>query len=108
MLKKFSLSPYTPPSIRECLAEIGDDIFNALLETSELIQVSPEIVFKKADYDQLIAEISSLMTKKDRCTAAEVRDELGTSRKYALAILEHMDNLGITIRDGDYRRLKNK
>ncbi|MEI6289345.1 MAG: selenocysteine-specific translation elongation factor [Chloroflexota bacterium] len=108
LLKKFSLSPYNPPSIRECLAEIGDDIFNALLETSELVQVSPEIVFKKADYDQLIAEISFLMTKNDRCTAAEVRDELGTSRKYALAILEHMDNLGITIRDGDYRRLKNK
>ena len=38
-------------------------------------------------------------------TLAEFRDALSTSRKYALAVLEYFDKLGITRKDGDYRRL---
>jgi len=29
-----------------------------------------------------------------------------TSRKYALAFLEHLDELGVTVREGDTRRIK--
>ncbi|MEY8440913.1 SelB domain-containing protein, partial [Anaerotruncus colihominis] len=34
-------------------------------------------------------------------TLAGLRDALGTSRKYAQALLEHFDAVGLTIRDGD-------
>jgi len=37
---------------------------------------------------------------------AEVRDRFHTSRKYALALLEHLDLTGVTVRIGDERRLK--
>jgi selenocysteine-specific elongation factor len=30
-----------------------------------------------------------------------VRDQFGTSRKYALALLEHLDRLRVTRRQGD-------
>jgi selenocysteine-specific elongation factor len=36
---------------------------------------------------------------------AKVRDLLGTSRKYSLAILEHMDEEHVTRRQGDERVL---
>jgi len=39
-------------------------------------------------------------------TVAEARDLLGTSRKYALALLEFLDQQGITVRRGDERVLK--
>jgi selenocysteine-specific elongation factor len=39
-------------------------------------------------------------------TAAEFRDAFNTSRKFALALLEHLDSIGITIREGDNRRLR--
>jgi selenocysteine-specific elongation factor len=35
-----------------------------------------------------------------------VRDRFKTSRRYALAFLEHLDATGITIREGDVRRLR--
>jgi selenocysteine-specific elongation factor len=38
-------------------------------------------------------------------TAAEARDVLGTTRKYILPLLEHMDERRITRRVGDERRL---
>jgi selenocysteine-specific elongation factor len=39
-------------------------------------------------------------------SAAQVRDHFNTSRRYVLALLEHMDEVGITMREGDVRRLR--
>jgi selenocysteine-specific elongation factor len=41
-------------------------------------------------------------------TASEFRDLLGTSRKYAVPMLEWLDAHAITIRSGDYRTLRKK
>ena len=41
-----------------------------------------------------------------RVTLAEVRDELGTSRKFAQALLEHLDTERVTIRRGDAHVLR--
>ncbi len=39
-------------------------------------------------------------------TVAQFRDLFSTSRKYALAFLEHTDAVGVTLRRGDERVLK--
>jgi selenocysteine-specific elongation factor len=39
-------------------------------------------------------------------TVAQARDYFKTSRRYVLALLEYMDAQGVTVRDGDVRRLK--
>ena len=39
-------------------------------------------------------------------TLAEVRDLLSASRKYVQAFLEHLDAIGVTVREGDFRRLR--
>jgi selenocysteine-specific elongation factor len=44
-----------------------------------------------------------LGTSPDGITLAELRTVLGTSRRYALALLEHFDTVGITRRRGDVR-----
>jgi selenocysteine-specific elongation factor len=36
-------------------------------------------------------------------TVAQIRDELGTSRKHALPLLAHLDATGVTRRRGDLR-----
>jgi hypothetical protein len=35
-----------------------------------------------------------------------VRDHFNTSRRYVLALLEHLDATGVTVREGDARRLR--
>ena len=37
---------------------------------------------------------------------ARVRDAFGTSRRYALPLMEYFDGVGLTQRDGDLRRLR--
>jgi selenocysteine-specific elongation factor len=39
-------------------------------------------------------------------TLAEFRDRHGTTRKYAQAFLEYLDASGITVREGEGRRLR--
>ncbi|HNT25626.1 MAG TPA: selenocysteine-specific translation elongation factor [Anaerolineales bacterium] len=106
LLKRFAAAPYAPPVTKECQAELGEDLYNALLELGELVFVPPDVVFRRSDYEHMVAEVRRLITQKGAVTAAEVRDHFNTSRRYVLAFLEHLDALGITVRDGDARRLK--
>jgi selenocysteine-specific elongation factor len=106
LLSRFAASPYAPPTVKESLAELGDDVFTALLDTGRLILIHPEVAFRKEDYEQMLSEVRSLLEKNGTITAAQVRDHFNTSRRYVLAFLEHLDARGITIREGDLRRLK--
>ncbi len=47
------------------------------------------------------------LKERQTVTLAQVRDMLGTSRKYAQALLERMDHQGITRRVGDERVLRS-
>ncbi|MEG0460308.1 SelB domain-containing protein, partial [Gordonibacter sp.] len=38
--------------------------------------------------------------------AADLKEAMGTTRKYAMPVLERLDALGITVREGDLRRLR--
>jgi selenocysteine-specific elongation factor len=106
LLERFSHTPYSPPTVKECQEEVGEDLFQALLDTGKLIAVNPDIVFRKEDYQQMVSEIRQMIHKNGPITAAQVRDHFNTSRKYSLALLEYMDSAGITVREGDFRRLQ--
>ncbi len=106
LLAQFAAAPFAPPSIKECLAEVGEDVFAALLDSGDLVAVSNEVVFRKTDYETMVEKIRQAIEQKGQITLAEVRDLLGTSRKYVQALLEYLDEVGVTIRDGDFRRRK--
>ncbi len=105
LLDKFAAKPFAPPSVRDSRNEVGRDLFARLLQNGDLIEVSDEVLFRKSDYETMRAQVCEMIEKNGQVTAAQVRDLFGTSRKYALALLEHLDKIGLTIRDGDYHRL---
>ena len=106
LLQKFSDHPFNPPGIKECIAEVGEELFYALIGRGDLIRISPEVVLRRIDYDSMVSKVRSDILERGRITLAEVRDLFHTSRKYAQALLEHLDAQGLTIREGDYRKLK--
>ena len=89
-------------------AELDEELQNALVESGELMAVSPDVFFRKQDYDSMVARIRTEIELKGSITLAEVRDLFHTSRKYAQALLEHLDGSGVTVRAGDSRILKSK
>ena len=106
LTRKFEANPFNPPSVKECLAEVGEEVFNAMIELGELVTISPDVVFRQKDYDFMVAEIRKSIQKNGQITLAEVRDLFKTSRKYVQALLEHLDSKGVTMREGDFRKLR--
>ena len=105
LMEEFTSTPNTPPTVKECLAEVGEDIFSALIESGLLVSVSSEIVFRKIEYEGMVERIRQTLQKNGRITLGDARDLLQTSRKYAQAFLEHLDAIGMTKREEDFRRL---
>jgi selenocysteine-specific elongation factor len=62
------------------------------------------VFFAQSAIDQATATIgTSLADRPDGLTVAEIRDLLGTTRKYVLPLLAHLDGSGITRRRDDLR-----
>jgi selenocysteine-specific elongation factor len=106
LLDQFATSPFAPPSVKEAQVGVGEEVYNALLESGVLVAVSPDVVFRLEDFDRMLEEVRRLFETHGTLTAAQVRDHFNTSRRYVLAFLEHLDSAGITVRSGDIRRLK--
>jgi selenocysteine-specific elongation factor len=106
LMRRFAQSPFSPPSVKESQAEAGEDVVNALVELGEFKQLTPDVIFRTDDYEQMVAKVRTFITKNGQITVADARDLFDSSRKYMLALLEHLDAIGVTIRDGDFRKLR--
>jgi selenocysteine-specific elongation factor len=106
LMKRFAASPYAPPTLKECQVEVGEPITNALIELGQLVAVAPEVVFRQQDYARMVADVRALIERQGELSVAQARDHFQTSRRYVLALLEYLDASGVTLRDGDVRRLR--
>ena len=105
LLARFRRAPYTPPSVKESTAAVGEEVLAVLLARGELIQVSPDVLFLSATYEEMVRRIRVHIQQNGSITLAQARDMFHTSRKYAQALLEYLDEQGITRRVGDERVL---
>lgn len=76
------------------------------MRQQKLVQCGPDVVLLPKTYNAAYERVRALIQQDGQITAAQVRDAFGTTRKYALALLEHFDSLGVTKRVGDARVLK--
>lgn len=105
LLARFRAAPYATPSVKEAAALVGEEVLNVLLSRGDLVQVSPEVLFLRTTYEEMVNRIRDHIRQQGSITLAQVRDLFQTSRKYAQALLEHLDAAGITRRVGDERVL---
>jgi selenocysteine-specific elongation factor len=80
--------------------------FDTLLARGALVRVG-EDVYRGSQIAMIGARVREYLRSNQRMTAAQFRDLLGTSRKYAVPLLEWLDARGITLRSGDHRMLRD-
>ncbi len=108
LLRMFLESPYTPPGRSESEAVVGSEVLASLIEQGRLVKLgssTDSVFFLRESYEEAVAKLVAYLQEHHKMTAAEARDVLGTTRKYILPLLEHMDERRITRRVGDERRL---
>ncbi|MBV9234019.1 MAG: selenocysteine-specific translation elongation factor [Candidatus Eremiobacteraeota bacterium] len=81
--------------------------FDALLAGGEFVKVGDDL-YRGSQLREIRARLEAYLDRHQRITPAEFRDVLGTTRKYAVPLLEWLDARGITVRSGDYRLLRRK
>lgn len=106
LLAAFRKEPYTTPSVADCVGQVGEDVFNALLEQGLLYRVSEDVVFLTETYREMVDKVAAHLEEHGTITIAQVRDMFGASRKYALGLMGHLDERKVTKRVGDERVLR--
>lgn len=103
-LDSLKKSPYAPPDDR-----IPDaDLLSLLIKQGRVVKVNNNIVFLSTVYNEMVDRIVLHIRDHGKVTLSQVRDMFGTSRKYAQALLEHMDEQKITRRVEDERVLRRQ
>jgi selenocysteine-specific elongation factor len=94
--------PFSPPAE----LTIEPELLSILIGQRKVMKVADNVVFTAEAYDKMSQAIIEHIKAHKQITVAEVRDKLSTSRKYALALMEYLDNQKITRRVGDGRVLR--
>ena len=101
-LEALAKSPYSPPTN----LSLDPELLSLLLEEGKVVKVSEEVIFSTGAYEEMLGLVVEHLKKHGKITVAEVRDLFRTSRKYAVALMEYLDEQRITRRVGNERVLR--
>jgi selenocysteine-specific elongation factor len=101
----------SPPDASELAAKAGTraavvpDLLALLRDEQRIVEINSSL-YLDADVDaDLRRKVHDRLADGSAITMADLRDLLGTSRKYAVPIGEYLDRIRLTRREGDLRRL---
>ena len=97
---------FAPTTISDLGERFSPDLVWAMIQLGMLVQISDDIAFLPDAFKRMMEQTLAFLEKESKITLAQVRDMFQTSRKYALAFLEYLDEERITERKEDFRVLK--
>jgi len=93
---------FTPPLAKDLDADSA--LLRALVDSGELVRIGDFYLTSSQAIDAR-SRVRSAIETSGPLTVAQIRDLLGTSRKYAVPLCEWLDQTGATLRQGDTRIL---
>ena len=106
-----SRAQMAPPTLTEIAQEVGVDLALArkaiaqLESRGEVFRVTGELYFDGAVIDTCKSALKRFLADGKSASAAELKDVMTMTRKYAIPLLERFDALGFTQRNGNERTL---
>jgi selenocysteine-specific elongation factor len=105
LLETIAAAEPLPPTVRDLVAAgFSRDLVEACLATGRLVRASPEVVLTPGFARRVEDVARTEAAGPEGLTVSRFREALGTSRKYAVPLLEWLDARGVTRREGDLRR----
>jgi len=108
LLEAAKYSPPSPDEIATALEvnrEEMEEVADALWEAGEIRRLKDGVLILETYYQSSVQAVTRHIDAEGSITLSTFRDMLGTSRKYAMALLEEMDREKITKWVGDHRVL---
>lgn len=103
VVKLYKTMGYKPPNLPDVFNQLrlgkkDQEIINYLLESRILVRISDTIYLTAEDYDIAKERLVTFLTENKEVALSDYRDLLDTSRKIAVALLEHFDDIKLTKR----------
>ncbi len=105
-------TPFSPPALEEISRLIGVPLkeivplFEYLCEKETLIEIERDIFFHTTALEEVRKRIIETIGKHGELVTADFKDQLNTTRKYAIPLLDYFDRIGLTVRKESTRVLK--
>lgn len=102
---------FAPPEPKEFVNQAGGnaaalkDIFEVACAEGLLVKVTDDIYLSAEAETEMRRRVTERLRAGPGATVAEIRDLLGTTRKFAVPVCEYLDRVGLTRREGDLRVL---
>jgi selenocysteine-specific elongation factor len=93
---------FTPPLAKDLDADSA--LLRALVDSGELVRIG-DFYLTSSQGTEARTRVRNAIQASGPLTVAQIRDLLGTSRKYAVPLCEWLDQTGATLRQGDARIL---
>jgi selenocysteine-specific elongation factor len=109
--KSYRENRFNPPKLAELIEANPLDknqyqlVYAALIEMGELVKLDEDIAFSRDAYSEAVELLRKHLKENGSIQLGQFRDILGTSRKYAMALLDYFDQNKVTKRVGDNRVL---
>ena len=103
----------TPPSFKQIEQAFGvpvkrvTELVTVLVERAEVVKVAPDLAYDRVVVADIEERLRAHLEREREITAAGFRDLISASRKYSIPLLDYFDRSGVTIRSGDYRKLRS-
>ncbi len=98
--------PLDPPGRRDLVAGAGErEALRFLVETGQVVELGEEVMLLAEHYRRAVLLVKGHLRRQGRATVGELRQALGTTRRVMVPLLERLDREGVTVREGDWRRL---
>ncbi len=105
------LAGLAPPAVSDYLPQVQSnkatlaDLFAVAVADGHLERVGPELYLHAEHAGTMRDAVRTLLAElgESGATVGDIRDRLGTTRKYAVPICEYLDSVGVTRREGDKR-----
>jgi selenocysteine-specific elongation factor len=79
------------------------DLFDVCVAEGHLVHIVEDIYLHSEVEADMRRRVLERLSEGQGLTVAEIRDLLGTTRKYAVPLCEYLDRVGVTRREGDLR-----
>lgn len=111
ILDALSQTAFAPPDVRQLALDLQasrenvEEVLTAMSAKGELVKINNDFFLIADDYHLAQERLKAYLVEHDTINLAAFRDALQTSRKYAVPLLEHFDQIRLTRRVGDDRVL---
>ncbi len=95
-----------PPARKQIITSKEEEqAMQFLIDSGEAVELNKELVLLQTGYDKLCESTKKLLKKHNAASVSQLRQYTGVSRRVMIPFLQYSDAQGITIREGDLRRL---